>query len=102
MFKPAGVPSGRGASRFGAAAPFGFCHGFRQLRPVHVFGWVVGVVSSQPRPNPALKGTRVVLWPVFPEFRPPAPLSSGVRRKRARPMGCFGIVGKIDVSPLGR
>jgi len=31
-----------------------------------------------------------------------APLNWVVRRKRARPMGCFGIVGKIDVSPLGR
>ena len=66
LFQPAGVPSGRGASRFGAAAPFGFCHGFRQLRPIHVFGWVVGEVSSQPRPNPALKGTRGYALACFP------------------------------------
>jgi len=52
-------------------------------------------------PNPPFKRTRVVFC-VLRLVLPAAPLNVVVRRKRARPMGCFGIVGKIDVSPLGR
>ena len=40
-----------------------------------------GEVSSLPRgPTRRSRGRGVALWPVSPEFRPPAPLSSGVRQ----------------------
>ena len=52
LFQSAGVPSGRGASRSGRAAPSGFCLGFGQLRPVQVFGWVVGEVPPLPAAQP--------------------------------------------------
>ena len=45
------------------------------------FGWVVGEVSSLPRPNPALKGTRGYALACFPLVCAPAPLSFGVGRE---------------------
>ena len=36
------------------------------------------------RPTRRSRGRGVTLWPVFPWFRPPAPLSSGVGRERRK------------------
>ena len=53
-------------------------------------------------PNPPFQPTRVDVCRFSFWLLPRGRLNGVVRRKRARPMGCFGIVGKIDVSPLGR
>ena len=74
LFKLAGVPSGRGASRSGLAAPSGFCHGFRPMRSVQVFGWVVGEASSLPEAQPGAQGDAgcaLACFPRVPSARAP-------------------------------
>ena len=45
--------------------------------------------KQEQEPNPALKGTRVVLCSVSPWFRPPAPLSSGVGHVKSQARAVF-------------
>ena len=54
---------------------------------------VPGYLSMRGSPTRRSRGRGVMLWPVFPQFRPPAPISSGVGRKRRKSNsasgGCF-------------
>jgi len=77
-----------------AQAGFWICHKFKRVRPLQVFwfGWRARYLPC-PGPTRRSRGRGVALWPVSPEFRPPAPLSSGVgrieERARARRAGKF-------------
>jgi hypothetical protein len=73
--KPGGVPSSRPDSvrESGWAARFRFLARSGVPTPPAGFG-----------PTRRSRGRGVMLWPVFPEFRPPAPLSLGVGRVQER------------------
>jgi len=56
------------------------------------------------RPTRRSRGRGVMLWPVSPSFRPPAPLSSGVGRveERARPRRAAGSTALFGRGCAGR
>ena len=89
------VPPRRGSKRAwrkpsGPRRPARPCFGFR-AGPLAFCGPVGGrsVVPSR-GPTRRSRGRGVALWPVFSEFRPPAPLSAGVGRKRRKSESASG------------